>query len=100
MPGSSDLGNQMATITQVKVTPDLSLARIYLSIFPNQDVDTVFERLEMRKGEIRKHLGNAMRSRARKIPDIQFFHDEVEDKASNIDRLIDSLNIPPENPDK
>ena len=86
----------MCTVTQVKVSPDLGLARIYLSLFPNRDGEAIFERLDSRKNEIRKHLGNAIGNRTRKIPEIAFFHDEIEEKASNIDKLIDSLDIPPE----
>ena len=86
----------MCTVTQVKVSPDLGLARISLSLFPNKDAEAIFEKLDSRKSEIRKHLGNAIGSRARKIPEIAFFHDEIEEQASKIDKLIDSLEIPPE----
>lgn len=91
--------NAMVTITQVKLTPDLSVARVYLSIFPNKDSEVFFENLEHRKSEIRKYLGNEMGKRTRKIPDLAFFHDEVEEEASRIDKLISDLKIPPA-PDK
>lgn len=85
----------MVTITQVKLTPDLGLARVYLSIFPNKNGEEFFENLEKHKSEIRKHLGNEMGKRTRKIPDLEFYHDEVEEEASRIDKLISDLNIPP-----
>jgi ribosome-binding factor A len=93
--GRDYFGNHMVTITQVKVSPDLGLAKIYLSAFPNKDTDGLFEKLEQKKSEVRKHLGNQIGKRTRIIPELAFFHDEVEEYASNIDRLISSLNIPP-----
>ncbi len=98
--GRDYFSTSMVTITQVKMSPDLGLARIYLSVFPNTDTDKLFEKLEMKKGEIRKHLGNQLGKRTRKIPEIAFFHDEVEEEASRIDRLIDNLDIPPADPEK
>lgn len=87
--------NVMVTITQVKLTPDLSLARVYLSIFPNTNSESFFDSLDKRKSEIRRQLGNEMGKRTRKIPDLEFVHDEVEEEASRIDKLLSDLNIPP-----
>ena len=87
--------NVMVTITQVKLTPDLSLARVFISIFPNKDSEAFFDSLTNRKGEIRRQLGNEMGKRTRKIPDLDFVHDEVEEQASRIDKLISDLDIPP-----
>jgi ribosome-binding factor A len=50
--------------------------------------------------EIRKHLGNKIGKRVRKIPEIAFFHDDTEEKASYMDRLIDNLDIPPADEDE
>jgi ribosome-binding factor A len=86
---------QMATITQVKMTPDLGIARVYLSIFPLKNITDIFEKIELQSGEIRKVLGNRMGKRVRKIPELAFFHDDTEEEAQRIDRLIDNLNIPP-----
>ncbi len=93
--GRDYFSNAMVTVTQVKLTPDLGIARVYLSIFPNQNGEELMEKVDSRKSEIRKHLGNQMGKRTRKIPDLEFFHDEVEEEASKIDRLLRSLNIPP-----
>lgn len=98
--GRNYFKNVMVTITQVKLTPDLSVARIFLSLFPNKNSEELFENLENKKSEIRKHLGNEMGKRTRKIPDLTFFHDEVEEEASRIDKLISDLNIPPAPEDK
>lgn len=85
----------LGTITNVSVSPDLGLARIYLSIFPINQSEKVFEHLNEIKSEIRLKLGKKIRDRARIVPELAFFHDDTEEKASKIDRLIDNLNIPP-----
>lgn len=88
-------GNSLVTLTEVEVSPDLSLAKMYLSVYPAKDAKDVFFRLNEMKSEIRRLLGNKIGKRIRKIPELAFFHDDTEEKASYMDRLIDSLDIPP-----
>ena len=66
-------GNAFVTLTAVEVSPDLSLARVYFSVFPIKDAEAVFERLADVKSEVRKHLGNKIGKRIRKIPELAFF---------------------------
>lgn len=96
--GREYFSGAMVTITQVKLTPDLGVARVYLSVFPNKDTERLFETVDQRKSEIRRQLGNQLGKRTRKIPDLVFFHDDIEEEASRIDKLIDDLNIPPADP--
>jgi len=93
--GRDYFGSSMVTITEINVTPDLAIASVYLSVFPNENTDQFFEKLESKKNEIRKRLGNQMKKRARIIPELNFFHDETTEHASRMDKLIDGLNIPP-----
>ncbi|WP_421763619.1 ribosome-binding factor A [Ekhidna sp.] len=88
--------SSLGTITGVSVSPDLGLARIQLSIFPITMADKVFEHLNDIKSEIRLKLGKKIGDRARIVPELAFFHDDTEEKASKIDGLINKLNIPPE----
>jgi len=88
--------NTLGTITHVSMSPDLGLAKIYLSIFPIHMADQIFNHLNEIKGEIRLKLGKKIGDRVRIVPELAFFHDDTEEKASGIDRLIDNLNIPPE----
>ena len=83
------------TLTGVEVSPDLSFAKLFLSVFPIKDAEDVFFGLNEKKSEIRKLLGNKIGKRVRIVPEIAFFLDDTEEKASHIDSLIDSLNIPP-----
>lgn len=90
-------GNSLVTITEISVSPDLGLARVYLSVFPIVEAERVFNNLNEIKGEVRFKLGKKIGSRVRIVPELAFFHDDTEEKASKIDSLIDGLNIPPEN---
>ena len=92
-------GNSLVTITKVDVAIDLSLAKIYFSVLPVQNGEEVIDRLDQHKSEVRKKLGNLIGKRIRKIPELAFFIDEVEEQAAHMDRLIDSLHIPPPTPD-
>jgi len=92
------LENEFITITDVRMSPDLSVAKIYLSMMLVRDKQGVLDRINLRKSEIRKALGDTIRKQARIIPQLAFFIDDVEEKAIKMDALIDSLKIPPASP--
>jgi len=87
----------LVTVTLVKMTPDLGIAKIYLSLLGVKEIDLFFEEINEKKSEIRKILGNKIGKQVRKIPDLAFFHDNIEEEARRVDKLIDDLEIPPEN---
>jgi ribosome-binding factor A len=89
-------GNALVTITEITVSPDLGLARVYLSVFPIKEATRVFENLNNIKGEIRLRLGKKIGSRVRVVPELAFFHDDTEENATKMDKLIGGLNIKPE----
>ena len=89
-------GSALGTITGVSVSPDLGLARVYISVFPINKAEEVFKHLDDIKSEVRLKLGKKIGSRVRIVPELAFFHDDTEEKASKIDNLINKLNIPPE----
>ena len=93
--GRDYFGSSMVTITEIEVTPDLAIASVHLSVFPNENTDQFFKSLQSKKNDIRRRLGNQMGKRARIIPDLNFFHDETSEHASQMDKLIGNLNIPP-----
>jgi ribosome-binding factor A len=89
------LDNAFVTIADVRMSPDLSVARIYISMLLVKEKEKVLENITLRKGEIRKALGNRIGKQVRIIPELIFFKDEVEEKATRLDELIKNLNIPP-----
>lgn len=90
------LGNVFITIMEVRVSPDLSLAKVYISMMLTKDKKAVLEKLDQHKKEIRKSLGERIRNQARIVPELAFFIDEVEENAQRMDDLLKNLNIPPE----
>jgi ribosome-binding factor A len=93
------LDNTLITIADVKVSPDLSIAKIYISMTLAKDKQKVLEKLNANKREIRRALGEKIGKQVRIIPEIIFYIDEVEENAQRIEDLIKNLNIPPENKD-
>lgn len=89
------LGNAFITLMDVKVSPDLSVARVYISMALVKDKNALLQKLDLHKKEIRKALGERIRNQARIVPELAFFLDEVEDNALRMETLLKNLNIPP-----
>jgi ribosome-binding factor A len=89
------LDNTFITIADVKVSPDLSVARIFISMTLAKDKEKTLEKLNLHKREIRRALGEKIGKQVRIIPELIFIIDEVEENAQRIEDLIKNLNIPP-----
>jgi ribosome-binding factor A len=90
------LENAFISIVDVKVSPDLSVAKVYLSMLLTSDKDKILDRINVNKKEIRRALGEKIGKQVRIIPELAFFIDEVEENAKRIDDILKNLNIPPE----
>jgi ribosome-binding factor A len=88
------LDNAFVTVADVRVSPDLGLARIYVSMMLAKDKRAILDKITNRKGEIRKALGNKIGKQVRIVPELVFYLDEVEENAQRMDSLINNLNIP------
>lgn len=86
----------MATISVVRVTRDLELGKIYVSIFPETNAQEVVKNLNKNAWEIRKFLAARIKNQMRKMPDIQFFWDNTLQEAEKIDQLFSTIVIPEE----
>ena len=82
------MGNVLVSVSTVRVSPDLSIAKAYLSIFPPERGSEILDNIRKQSKTVRYELAAAVRETLRKCPDLQFFLDDSLDYAENIDRLL------------
>lgn len=78
----------MVSVSAVRVSPDLSIARVYLSIFPSERSEEILENIRTQVKTVRYDLASRVKEILRKCPDLQFFLDDSLDYIDNIDRLL------------
>ncbi|HNV50879.1 MAG: 30S ribosome-binding factor RbfA [Bacteroidales bacterium] len=81
-------GSGMITVTKVNITKDLSIARVYLSLFATKDKAALLESIVQRTPEIRFTLGRAVKDQLRQIPSLEFYEDDSLDYIENIEQLL------------
>ncbi|MGB0430662.1 MAG: 30S ribosome-binding factor RbfA [Bacteroidia bacterium] len=99
--GKSWFAIPFITVSQVRVTPDLSYAKVYLTFLNDDEPEQKAKQVRTKTPEIKRLLANALRHEMRKLPDINFFYDDTLDYADNMNKLLDSLtNDQPESNDE
>lgn len=78
----------MVTVTKVHVTPDLLIARVYLSLFATQDKKALLENIRKHGGEIRGKLGSRIKHQMRSVPELHFFEDDSLDYIEHIEEIL------------
>lgn len=84
------MGNVLVSVSAVKVSPDLSIAKAYLSIFPSERGNEILENIRAQSKTVRYELAQLVKQTLRKCPDLQFYLDDSLDYIENIDRLLAS----------
>lgn len=89
--------NNIITITDVKMTPDLSIARVYISVIDSSGAEEmVYQTLSEKNTAIRAKLSALLRHQLRKMPEIEFYRDETAEYASKMENLFRKVkDIPP-----
>lgn len=82
------LGGVIVSVSAVRVSPDLSIAKVYLSIFPSEKGSAILENIKRQSKTVRYDLAQAVRQVLRKCPELQFYLDDSLDYIDNIDRLL------------
>jgi ribosome-binding factor A len=77
----------MVTVTSVRITSDLSLVRIYLSIFGGPEKKEVLESIKLNAGKLRGEIGKRLKN-MRKIPELVYIIDDSLDYAMKIEELL------------
>jgi ribosome-binding factor A len=88
--GNEFAHGKLVSITKVRVSPDLSFAKVYISIFPNTNQEEVLQSVREHGPKIRFDLGQKVRSQLRIVPDIAYHIDDSLDYIDKIDKLLKS----------
>lgn len=78
----------LISVSVVRVSPDLSVAKVYLSIFPSEKSEEILESIRASAKTIRYELSQKVRFQLRKTPELMFFLDDSLDYIENIDTLL------------
>lgn len=89
--GSAYLPNTLVTITKVRVSPDLAVAKVYLSFFNSNNTSLAVATVNAHTNEIRYKLGARIRHQARIVPTLTFFVDDTNAYVEHMDRLFDQI---------
>ena len=81
----------MVTVTSVNVTPDLALAKVYLSIFNSENKQAVLLALDAAIHDVKKNLYNRISKHVRRVPDIVFYLDDTLDEIHKVDEMMRKL---------
>ncbi len=93
------LNGILISVTKVSVTADLSIAKVYLSIFPNTDSEELLEGIKSNEPLIKHELAQRTRHQLRRFPELQFLIDDSLDYIENIDKSLKGSENPIENRD-
>ena len=88
--GTSLAPGVMISVTGVRITPDLSLAKVYVSIFPSAKSSDVLSKIESASKGIRGELGKRVSKQLRIVPELIFYIDDSLDYVEKIDNLLKS----------
>jgi len=82
----------MVTITKVRVTPDLAIARVFLSFFSNNNNQLALQTIKQHASEIRYKLGARIKDQVRVIPQLEFFIDDTNEYVDRMDKIFDKIS--------
>ena len=82
-------GGKMVTVTVVRISPDLGVAKVYLSMFPVQEPEKAIRAVTEKSSMVRSEMGKRLRNQLRHIPEFIFY---LDDSLDYIDRIENLLN--------
>lgn len=86
--GMGVFGGSMVTVSEVRISPDLSIAKVYVSIFPSEKASEVMKILQENIRSYRGELGRMVAKQLRIVPDLVFYLDTSLDYAEHIEELL------------
>ena len=89
--GMNFLPNTLVTITKVRVSPDLAVAKVYLSFLNTNNTGLSVATVNSHASEIRYKLGSRIRHQARVVPTLTFFVDDTNEYVEHMDKIFDKI---------
>ncbi len=89
----------MVTVTSVKVSPDMGIAKVYLSVYNVEDKQSVILQMDASNQKLRQALAHRVKRHMRRVPELHFYLDDTLDEMYRLNGLFNQLgeNKPPEN---
>ena len=87
------------TITRVRMTPDLAIARVYLSFLNSARAKEDLTKIKSHASEIRYKLGGRIKNQARIVPHLEFYLDDTNEYVEHMDKLFDEISKEPRQPE-
>ena len=85
---TKSMNGVLESVSAVRISPDMSIARVYLSVFPSERSQEIVKNINDNMKSIRYELGTRVRHQLRIIPELKFFVDDSLDYAERIDELL------------
>ena len=85
---TKSMNGVLVSVSAVRITPDMSIARVYLSVFPSERSQEIVKNINDNMKSIRYELGTRVRHQLRIIPELKFFVDDSLDYAERSDELL------------
>jgi len=95
---SGQLGT-IISVSKVVVTTDLSIAKVYVSIFPTDNAKKIMEELKTLQPKIKHEISQLTKNQLRRMPELSFFLDDSLDYINNIEEAVKGKENPIENPE-
>ena len=92
---NSHFNGAFITVTGVKMTPDLGIARVYLSFLMTKDIQKALLNVQEHNSYIRGELGRRVGRQMRKVPSLEYFVDDTAEEMQKVEKLFENLHIPP-----
>lgn len=84
---------KLVSVTVVRMSTDLSLAKVYLSVFPFENHKEVIEAIQAQAWSLRMLLAKRMKNQIKSIPEVAFFLDDSMEYAEGIDSVLSKIKI-------
>ncbi len=89
----------LVSVTKVRVTTDLSVSKVYMSVFPHKEATRILEEINAVKSQIKHQVAQRTKNQLRKMPDVEYFIDDSLEYIETIEKSIKGDENPIENPD-